>query len=245
MTRTCFRIFTITDYEAEEQWIRRMFLKGWKLVNVRYQCIYTFEKTEPADMAVRLEYSGVPLSARPDYGVMMKDYGWECLCEGAGWDYFARPADPEPADNELFTDDVSRLAMIRRIFSKRYTALFLLLVFLIIPVIIVSGLEGGINAALTAWTAMAGIYIFALIYCGIGFRRLLKKYDLKMDITGSGRGLIVCAAVAAADIIILIASYAVGGPFRDFWSSAMPWILIGTGMLALMIYMTGGDIDEK
>lgn len=75
MTRTCFRVFSITGYEAEEQWIHDMFLKGWKLVNVRLQCIYTFEKTEPADMAVRLEYSDIPLDSRPNYEVMMRDYG--------------------------------------------------------------------------------------------------------------------------------------------------------------------------
>jgi hypothetical protein len=245
MTRTCFRFFTITGYEAEERWIHEMFLKGWKLTNVRLQCIYTFEKTEPADMTVRLEYSDVPLKTRPDYEAMMNDYGWECLHAGTGWNYFAKPTDSKPANNELFTDDASRLAMIQRIFRKRYAVLFLLLVFLIVPYIVVSGLGRGMNAALVAFIVLAGIYVFALVYCGVGFRRLLRKHELKMDMTPSVRALIVCALMAAVDIVLLVVSYAVGGPFYDFWSSASPWILGGLGILALMFYMTGGDVDEE
>ena len=245
MTKTCFRIFTITDYEAEEQWLHTMFLKGWKLVNVRFQCIYTFAQTEPADMAVRLEYSDIPLKSRPDYEVMLKDYGWECLYAGMGWNYFARPLDAKSVNNELFTDDVTRLAMIQKIFQKRYLVLFLLLLFLILPAIITTGFEKGMNAALIAWIVLAGIYVFALGYCGIGFRKLLKKYDLKMDMTSSVRGMMVCALLVLVSIIILIAAYLVGGAFRDFWTSALPWVLSGTGVLALMIYMTGENVDVK
>jgi hypothetical protein len=245
MTRTCFRIFTITDYEAEEQWLHNMFLKGWKLVNVRFQCIYTFAQIEPADMAVRLEYSDIPLKTRPDYEVMMKDYGWECLYAGMGWNYFARPMDAEQANNELFTDDVSRLAMISKIFAKRYSVLFLLLIFLIIPAAVTTVFEKGMNASLIAWIILAGIYVFALAYCGIGFRKLLKKYGLKMEMTPSIRGLMVCALVAVVRIIVLVASYQVGGAFRDFWVAAFPWVLLGVGVLALTIYMVGGSVTEK
>ncbi|MGI6033058.1 MAG: DUF2812 domain-containing protein [Coriobacteriales bacterium] len=245
MTRPCFRVFSITGYEAEEQWIHEMFLKGWKLVNVRFQCIYTFEQTEPADMAVRLEYSDVPLDSRPDYEAMMRDYGWECLYAGAGWNYFARPMDSDPANNELFTDDASRLAMIRKIFRRRYMVLFLLLVFLIVPGIVLSWMGNGLSAPLIVWIVLAAVYVFALVYCGLGFRKLLKKYDLKMDMTPSVRGLVACALVAAADVVLLAVGYAAVGPLYAFWSSAFPWVLGGVGMLALIIYMTGGTIDEE
>ncbi|MBB5182633.1 DUF2812 domain-containing protein [Catenisphaera adipataccumulans] len=243
MTKTCFRFFTITDYEKEEQWLHAMFLKGWKLVSVRFQCIYTFTQTEPADMAVRLEYSDIPLKTRPDYEVMMKDYGWECLSSGAGWNYFARPTDAQPVNNELFTDDVSRLSMIRKIFQKRYLVLFLVLIFLILPAVVTTGFEKGMNALFIGWIVLAGIYIFALAYCGIGFQKLLKKYDLKMDMTPSVRGLMVCALAAVVSILFLIAAYLVGGAFRDFWLAALPWVLCGIGLLALMIYTTTGNID--
>jgi cation transport ATPase len=245
MTKTCFRLFSITGYEAEEQWIHEMFLKGWKLVNVRFQCIYTFEETEPADMAVRLEYSDVPLDSRPDYEVMLRDYGWECLHTGAGWSYFARSMDSDPANNELFTDDASRLAMIRTIFRRRYMALFLLLVFLVVPGVVTSSAEDGLSASLVAWMILAAIYVLALVHCGLGFRKLLKEHNLNMDVTPSVRGLIVCALVAAVVIVLLAAGYATGGPFYDFWSAAFPWILGSVGVLALMLYMTGGSIDEE
>jgi cation transport ATPase len=194
---------------------------------------------------VRLEYSDVPLDSRPDYEMMMRDYGWECLHEGAGWSYFARPTDSNPANNELFTDDASRLAMIRKIFRRRYMALFLLLVFLIIPGIVESSMGQGVSVSLIVWMVLAAIYVFALAYCGFGFRRLLKKHDLKMDMTPSVRGLVACALMAVADVIVLVAGYAVGGPLYAFWSSAFLWVLGGVGALALMLYMTGGSIDEE
>lgn len=245
MSRTCFRFFTITDYEAEEQWLQDMFKKGWKLVRVRFQCLYTFEQTEPADMVVRLEYSNVPLQNRPDYEVLLKDYGWECLYAGMGWNYFARPREAAAAENELFTDDASRLAMIQKIFQKRYLALFLLLIFLIVPALITTGFEQGLHASLLSWLVLAGIYVLTLSYCGAGFRRLLKKYDLKLDMTPSVRGLMVCAGIAVVSLLILIAAYLAGGAFRDFWTAALPWVLLGIGMLALTIYTTGGNVAEK
>jgi hypothetical protein len=245
MTKTCFRFFSITGYEAEEQWIHEMFLRGWKLDDVRFQCVYTFEKTEPADMAVRLEYSDVPPESRRDHEAMMKDRGWDCLCAGGNWYYFARPADPDPAENVFFSDDVSRLIMIQRIFQKRYLLLFLLLFFLIVPGIVFSGIKGGTDASFIGWIVLAGVYIIALVYCWLGFRRLMKKYSLKMEITPSVRGIFVCMLVVLADMALLIASHAAGGPFYDFWSSASPWVLGGVGILALMLYTYSGSIDEK
>ena len=244
MTKTCLRLFAITDYEAEERWIHEMFLEGWRLADVRLQCVYTFERTEPADMTVRLEYSDVPLRNRPDYEAMMGDYGWECLHEGMGWSYFARPTDPDPANDELFTDDVTRLAMIRTIFRRRYSVLFLLLALLIVPGAVESVLGRGTGAPAMVWLALAALYVLSLVYCGLGFRRLLRKYSLRMDMTPSVRALVICAALAVADVLLLAVGHVVGGPLDDFWSSASPWVLMGIGMLALLTYTTGGSIDE-
>lgn len=135
--------------------------------------------------------------------------------------------------------------MIRKIFRKRYMALFLLLVFLIIPGIIESGMGNGVNVSLIVWAVLAGIYIFSLVYCGLGFIKLLKEHELKMDMPPSVRSLIACAMLAAVAIVLLMVCYAIGGPFYDFWSSAFPWVLAGIGMLTLMLYMTGGSVDEE
>ncbi|MGI5989568.1 MAG: DUF2812 domain-containing protein [Lachnospiraceae bacterium] len=244
MTRTCFRFFSITGYEKEEKWIHDMFLQGWKLTGVRFQCIYTFEKCEPADMSVRLEYSDDPLKSRPDYEMMLNDYGWECLGSCSGWNYFAKPTEKEADSNELFTDDASRLSMIRRIFQRRYLFLALVLIFLIIPQIVTSVIGGRTDTAAASWIILAGLYAFAMIYCGVGFRKLLSKYSLKMNMTPALRAAAVCALLAIADIVLLIISGTVGGAFRDFWSAASPWVLAGIGLLALLFCMTGGEISE-
>lgn len=245
MTRTCFRLFFITDYEKEEKWIQEMFRQGWKLINVRFQCIYTFEKSEPSDMTVRLEYSDVPLNSRPDYSMMMNDYGWKCLWSGNGWSYFAKPTEKEAASNELFTDDASRLSMIQKIFQKRYLLLVLLLIVLIIPQIVSSIIEGQPDSIFISWLILAGVYSFLIIYCGVGFRKLLNKYSLKMNMTPLVRSVAVCGIIALADIILLLISAAVGGALWDFWSAAFPWILVGIALLIFTFCMTGGEISEE
>jgi hypothetical protein len=66
-----------------------------------------------------------------------------------------------------------------------------------------------------------------------------------MDMTPSVCGMMVCEMIAVVSIIILIAAYLVGSAFRDFWLAAFPWILSGTSLLVLMIYMTVGTVSEK
>ena len=47
-----FRIFTIADYEQEEQMLSDMHAKGWKLVSVKYLGWYTFEECKPEEMSL-------------------------------------------------------------------------------------------------------------------------------------------------------------------------------------------------
>lgn len=43
-TKTFLRLFTIADYEEEEQWLRSQHQKGWKLQKIYFPCFYVFEE---------------------------------------------------------------------------------------------------------------------------------------------------------------------------------------------------------
>ena len=56
-TKTFLRLFTIADYEEEEQWLRSQHQKGWKLQKIYFPCFYVFEECQPEDVVYRLDLS--------------------------------------------------------------------------------------------------------------------------------------------------------------------------------------------
>lgn len=67
----------------------------------------------------------------------------------------------------------------------------------------------------------------------------------RMNMTPAVRALVICILIAAADAAALVAGYQVGGDFLAFWSAAFPWVLLGTGILALTVYMTEGEAEAE
>ena len=56
-TKTCFRFFSIMDYEKEADFLRKMHKKGWKFVKVSLGGFYGFEACEPEDVVYQLGLS--------------------------------------------------------------------------------------------------------------------------------------------------------------------------------------------
>ena len=54
-TKTCFRFFSIMDYEKEADFLREMHKKGWKFVKVSLLGFYEFEACEPEDVVYQLD----------------------------------------------------------------------------------------------------------------------------------------------------------------------------------------------
>lgn len=55
-TKTFTRIFTIADYEEEENWLREQSRKGLHLQKMIQPFIYIFEVGKPEEMIYRLDY---------------------------------------------------------------------------------------------------------------------------------------------------------------------------------------------
>ena len=177
-----FHFFVLTDYEQEEEFLRRMHQGGHRLVKVTLPGFYYFENCEPEDVVYRLDFNPQKVEDRVSYLQMYQDYGWEYLQDLNGYSYFRKSAEQvSPEDTEIFSDSESRLDMLRRIFRKRMLVVLCIFLCCVIPNImrVFSG-EGtrlwGLGMSVF-WVVMFALYVFILVRCGIGFYQLRRKYS--------------------------------------------------------------------
>ena len=128
-----YRIFTIADYEREALYFREMHAKGWKLRKVSYSILlfavkYTFEKCQPEQVSYQLDFYPMEKSERASYLQLFKDCGWEHITDFNSFSYF-RKAHSEIESNaefEIYNDAAGKLAMVKRILTRRMLPILLL-----------------------------------------------------------------------------------------------------------------------
>ena len=128
-----YRIFTIADYDREALYFREMHAKGWKLRKVSYSILlfavkYTFEKCQPEQVTYQLDFYPMKKSERASYLQLFKDCGWEHITDFNGFSYF-RKAYSEIESNEefeIYNDAAGKLAMVKRILTRRMLPILLL-----------------------------------------------------------------------------------------------------------------------
>ncbi len=184
-TFTEFRYFVLTDYEIEEEYLRRMHRDGWKLTRVNLPGFYHFEKCEPEDVIYRIDFRPQEKTEKEAYTRLFEDYGWEYLQDVNDFSYFRKPAAAVQNENdaEIFNDNASRLAMLKRIFRRRMIPVTVLFFCCLIPNIARTGVFADPEPH---WLALltGGFVLFVflllcaiLLRCVLGFRRLSKKYS--------------------------------------------------------------------
>lgn len=168
------RIFTISDYEEEEIWLRKQHQQGWKLQRTVLPCSYIFEKCTPEDVAYRLDYKNNTEMA--DYFQIFQDYGWEYFNRCMGWLYFRKPVaetDSEQ-DAEIFSDDASRVQLLNKLLKTRMLPLLVISLCCIIPNLINSA--GHDRGLFIAFLVLFFLYLYLFIHCGRKLWKLKKKY---------------------------------------------------------------------
>ena len=128
-----YRIFTIADYEREALYFRKMHAKGWKLRKVSYSILlfavkYTFEKCQPEQASYQLDFYPMEKSERASYLQLFKDCGWEHITDFNGFSYFRKlhSGIELDAEFEIYNDAVGKLAMVKRILTRRMFPILLL-----------------------------------------------------------------------------------------------------------------------
>lgn len=131
--KVVYRIFTIADYEREALYLRKMHAKGWKLRKVSYSILlfvvkYTFEKCQPEQVSYQLDFYPMKKSDRASYLQLFKDCGWEHITDFNGFSYFRKlhSGIESDAEFEIYNDAAGKLAMIKRILTRRMLPILLL-----------------------------------------------------------------------------------------------------------------------
>ena len=133
-----YRIFTIADYEREALYFREMHAKGWKLRKVSYSILlfavkYTFEKCHPEQVSYQLDFYPMEKSERASYLQLFKDCGWEHITDFNSFSYFRKVHSEieSDAEFEIYNDAAGKLAMVKRILTRRMLPILLLFLALI------------------------------------------------------------------------------------------------------------------
>lgn len=115
MRKVIWRVFTIWNYDKEEDWLNDMSSKGLQLVNPGI-ARYTFEEGTPGEYQYRIEFlDHWPNHPESDaYIRFMEEAGVEYMGSVKNWVYFRKKASDGPFD--LFNNIDSRLNHIRKIF---------------------------------------------------------------------------------------------------------------------------------
>ena len=131
--KVVYRIFTIADYEREALYFREMHAKGWKLRKVSYSILlfavkYTFEKCHPEQVSYQLDFYPMEKSERASYLQLFKDCGWEHITDFNGFSYFRKlhSGIESDAEFEIYNDAAGKLAMVKRILTRRMLPILLL-----------------------------------------------------------------------------------------------------------------------
>lgn len=128
-----YRILTIADYEREALYFREMHAKGWKFRKVSYSILlfavkYTFEKCQPEQVSYQLDFYPMKKSERASYLQLFKDCGWEHITDFNGFTYFRKlhSGIESDAEFEIYNDAAGKLAMVKRILTRRMLPILLL-----------------------------------------------------------------------------------------------------------------------
>ena len=181
MLKKEFRYFTIGDYEDEELWLREHHRNGWKMVHFTHPGFYTFESCEPEDVIYRLDYKDSKQT--PDYLQMAADFGWEYFAEISGWLYFRKPAAAAQADGEeeLFSDDASRVEMVDHITRTRLIPLAIIFVCCVIPNLLLAldGFMGAFSFFATCFFGFFAVfYVWLIVHSGIKLQKIRDRMSL-------------------------------------------------------------------
>lgn len=114
MKHTVYKVFTVAEFEKEENWLNEMSAKGLQLTDVGL-CRYVFEEGIHSEYVYRLELlENMP--AHPEsaaYIRFMEEMGVEHVGSMLRWVYFRKKASDTPFD--IYSDLDSKTRHFRRI----------------------------------------------------------------------------------------------------------------------------------
>ncbi len=173
-TKKEFKYFTIMDHKKEEIYLREMHKSGWKFVRVSGFGVYHFEECAPADVIYQLDYRPKGKESDDEYLQMFSDCGWSYIQEYAGFRYFKKSAENMSGEENIFSDDESRMAMMDRVYTHRFLPILWIFFLCLIPQFVINLLNQRYGATVI-YGIILTIYVALLMHCGIKYRKMKKK----------------------------------------------------------------------
>ncbi|ADY14813.1 DUF2812 domain-containing protein [Sphaerochaeta globosa] len=175
-----FKIFSIVEYEQEQEYLRSQHKKGWKLVHLTFPGIYRFEACEPEDVVYQLDYHKEGLGSQDSYVQIFKDCGWEYLFDFLGYSYVRKPVTHMQGEEEIFCDEASRMDFIGRVFKGRMVPLLGMFFLVIIPQTILqaSFLKSEPHRTLFyIYVVLFALYLYIFIRFSLQYRKLKQRLN--------------------------------------------------------------------
>ena len=167
-----------------EAFLRHKHREGWALQHITLFGFYFFRRCTPEDMVYRMDFQTQKQPEQSPYLQMFQDYGWDYVTDCNSFQIFRKPADRQaPRDDEIFSDDESRLDMMKRMFLRWMLPSCAIFLLLIISPFYHAATEGIADTVdlflLILLVVFTVLFLCILLYCGWGFYRLRQKYGRK------------------------------------------------------------------
>ena len=182
-TKTLFRFFTLFEYEEEEAFLENQHKNGWKVIGYKLPGFYKFEKCEPDEVTYRIDFTNENGAKNPEYRQMFADNGWEFLWSVNGFSIFRKVrSSVNENNNEIFTDNASKLQMLQKIHQRRLLPLITIFLCAVLPNF-VKGINGefGRSGSELSLTVIFGIMFILYTYVFIKSFVKIKKLKEKLQ----------------------------------------------------------------
>ena len=172
-TKKELKFFSVAKHKEEEQYLRQQHQAGWKFIKVSGLGVYHFEKCQPEDVIYQLDYNQEGSANKAEYIKMFSDCGWEYMQEYFGFSYFRKPAVEMNGEEEIFSDDNSRLDMMVRVYKGRVLPLLAIFFAVLLPQFVSNLINGNYGIAIILGVVII-LYIVVLSYFGIRYHKMKK-----------------------------------------------------------------------
>ena len=180
-TKTLFRFFTLFEYEEEEAFLENQHKNGWKVTGYKLPGFYKFEKCDKEEVTYRIDFTNENEAKNPEYCQMFADNGWEFLWSVNGFSIFRKAsASASVVNNEIFTDNESKLEMLQKIQLRRLLPFITIFLCAVVPNLIraIDGEFGSstINMIFTVFfSVMFVFYTYVLVKSYVKIKELKEK----------------------------------------------------------------------
>ncbi len=167
-TKTEVRLFLVTQWEKEQEYLQRRHREGWKFERISGLAVYHFTRCEPEDVVYQLDYHAE--GGKEDYVQLFRDCGWEYLQDFMGYSYFRKPRAAMRGDEGIFCDSASRLEMLQRVFRGRMVPLLVVFFLAVLPNLWESVRSGGEDRAVLSFLFLILFFVYLCIFLSYGWK---------------------------------------------------------------------------